>query len=324
MTRFFALVFILALVSCTEHPVIHPKLKLNQGDAFLAKLDVEMSNRTKVVIASLGSEKQQFEATFDWKVVTVLKGSEYIISSTFRSFELHTKTKAQFDDQIKLNVSDSMPRSIERVPLDTIVSHLAGQVFEFHLTQAGEVTQVKGADSAIFRAFRACYPETVADSVYKQDFFLVKSFCGNRAFADYVQQFFAAYQTPDGWQQGSSFDNQTEVKEEVETVDEELTFYSRNEWECEGNDSSGGIRMTCSGRYAAAPEKEQTEVGFKLNVKGNHQGIVIYDAATFMPRKAELKQNYKISLGMDNIIFNMSMGSFEVVRTIRFQLAPNR
>jgi hypothetical protein len=42
----------------------------------------------------------------------------------------------------------------------------------------------------------------------------------------------------------------------------------------------------------------------------------------FMPQRAEIRQQYKMSLGVTNIIFNMNFGSTNVNRTIVYQLTP--
>ncbi|MGL5889014.1 MAG: DUF6263 family protein [Bacteroidia bacterium] len=297
-----------------------PRIKLIVGDTYTVKLDVEMKNRIKVMVVNAGSEKQRFILNSNWKVERIEDDSVYVISATIQSLKLQLNEKPE----VSLGIPDSLKKLYQKISLDTIADKLSGSAYQFKLSHRGEIIETTGADSALYKAFALAYGAGVSDSVYRYDFALLKSFCGNNSITDYTQQLFSAFPSATEWREGDEYENEIELSDYVESANQDIQFYCRNEWECKGRDKNGAVVLNAKGRFSdrSRDERNQAQVGVKLKIEGTQEAGVSFDTLAFMPQRAEIRQQYKMSLGLTNIIFNVNIGSTNVNRTIVFQLTP--
>jgi hypothetical protein len=317
--KYFVSLLILALfASCATKPGLNPRIKINVGDTYNVKLNVEMKNRAKLMIVNSGTEKQRFSINAGWKVERLEDDSVYVISATIEKLSIQLGTKSE----VNIGISDSLKKLYPRIPLDTVVAKMNGATYQFKLTPHGEVTETTGADSAIYKAFRLAYGAGVSDSAFLNDFKLLKSFCGSESMNDYTQQLFSAYNSAGIWRDGDDYENEVELNKYVESIDQSIRFYCRNEWECKGRDKNGDVLLNAQGRFSqqSRDERKQTEVGMGFKAEGAQQAGIAVDTLSFMPSRAEIYQQYKLSIGMNNIIFNVNIGSVDVNRKIVFQL----
>jgi hypothetical protein len=321
--KYIAPLFVLIiLASCSTKPGLKPRIKLNAGDTYTVKMDVEMRNRTKLMVVNTGSEKQRFILNSTWSVERIEEDSVYVIAATIQTLKLQLNVK----QEVSIGTTDTSKNRLPKIPLDTIAVKISGAVYQFKLSHRGEIIETSGADSAIYKAFVKAYGETVSDSVYKYDFALLKSFCGNNALRDYTQQLFSAFPGATEWREGDDYDNEIELNEFVESANQEIQFYCYNEWTCKGRDKKGAVVLNAKGRFSerSSDERNQTQIGFNFKTEGAQEVGVSFDTLAFMPNRAEIRQQYKMSVGVNNIIFNMNFGSNNVNRTIIFQLTPEK
>lgn len=318
MNYLTSLLALVLFASCATKPGLNPRIKINVGDSYHVKLNVEMKNRAKLMVVNAGTEKQRFSIDADWKVERLEDDSIYVISGTIEKLSIHLDTK----NEVNIGVPDSLRKRYPRIPLDTVVAKMAGATYLFKLTPHGEVTETSGADSAIYKAFRLAYGAGVSDSAFLNDFKLLKSFCGSESMNDYTQQLFSAYNSAGVWREGDDYENEVELNKYIETLDQSIKFYCRNEWECKGRDKKGDVLLNAQGRFSqqSRDERKQAEVGMGFKAEGVQQVGIAFDTLSFMPSRAELFQQYKLSIGMNNIIFNVNIGSVDVNRKIVFQL----
>ncbi|MCA6364660.1 MAG: hypothetical protein IM638_16620 [Bacteroidetes bacterium] len=305
--------------SCATKPGLSPRIKINVGDTYSVKLNVEMKNRSRFMIINGGTEKQRFSLDTDWKVERIEDDSVYIIAGTIGKVNLHLDNKKE----VNLGIPDSLKNNIQRIPLDTVLLKMNGAAYQFKLSRHGEVTETTGADSAIYKAFLLAYGAEVSDSVFRNEFKMLKSFFGSESMNDYLQQLFSAHQSAVVWRDGDEYENEIELNKYVESIDQGITFYCLNEWECKGrNKQNGDVILNAKGRFSerSRNEEKRSQIGVNLKAEGEQQVGVAFDTLSFMPRGAEIIQQYKMSLGVNNIIFNVSIGSVDVNRKIVFQL----
>ncbi|MFN8713786.1 MAG: DUF6263 family protein [Bacteroidota bacterium] len=314
------LLLLLVLASCSSKPGLKPRIKLSTGDTYTVKLDVEMKNRTKVMIVNAGSEKQRFILNTEWKVERIEDDSIYVIAATIQSFKLQLNEKPE----VNIGIPDTLKNRFPRIALDTIADKMKGAVYQFKLSHHGEIIETTGADSAIYKAFVQAYGTEVPDSVYRFDFAELKSYCGNSSLSDYTKQLFSAFPSASEWREGDDYYNEIELNKFVESANQDIQFYCRNEWTCKGRDKNGDVVLNAKGRFSdrSSDERNQAQVGFSLKIEGAQEAGVSFDTLMFMPQRAEIRQQYKMSLGVTNIIFNMNFGSTNVNRTIVYQLTP--
>jgi hypothetical protein len=315
------IVSILALVllaSCAEKPELRPRIKLRVGQTYGVKLNVEMKNRAKLMVISGGTEKQRFSLDAGWKVERLEDDSVYVITGTIDKINLHLDNKKE----VNIGLPDSLKNTAPRISLDTVVDRMSGALYQFKLTSHGEVIETTGADSAIYKAFVSAYGTDVSDSVFLREFKLLKSFFGSESINDYTQQLFSAHPSAGVWIEGDEYENEMELNKYVETIDQHITFYCLNEWECKGRNKDGYIILNAKGRFSerSRNEENQNQIGMSFKAEGVQQAGVAFDTLTFMPRRAEINQQYKMSLGVSNIIFNVNLGSVDMNRKIVFQL----
>jgi hypothetical protein len=307
------------LNSCETIKGVKPSLKLVKGEKYKVNLDVDMKNHTSIFLANLGDEKQRFEIAYEWEVTNILADTEYVIHSKIASLTSHLVRKNNFDDGIvigKGNGTDSV-QQVRYIPIDSVLNHIRSAEFDFKITNHGEITEVHGADSAIYGAFVKAYGN-VPDTIYKNDYYLLKSFFGNVTFSNFIESFFAAYESPEGWIAGDDFDNVTEMHEQLETIDQDYIFYSRNEWACSKTNDKYDFHL--KGHLVKGKDDENNNIGYDLKVKGTQNGSLQYDTLTYLPVTAKLDQQYEISSGMSNVIFSFKLSSFVVERTMEIKI----
>jgi hypothetical protein len=136
--------------------------------------------------------------------------------------------RSSYDDGVVLERTtseDSALAGFHRQPLDSVLKNLVSQSFEFRINRKGAIDEVHGADSAIYRSFAKVYSDT-AGPFFLVDYNLVKSFCGNSSFANFVEPFFSSFTGEDGWPIGADFTNKSRMHEPLETVGHDYEFFS--------------------------------------------------------------------------------------------------
>lgn len=316
---------LLFFASCDKGPAIHPALKLVKGDHYLVDMDVSMTDQTRLVTANVSDEKQRFNVGYEWEVKDIVSDTEYIIHSTITKFDSRLKRSKNYDDGIVMgNAKDSVTPHVKNIPLDSVLKKIVSTSFDFRITRSGEITEVHGADSAIYSAFASAYGNN-SDSVFQKDYYLIKSFCGNSAFSNFVEPFFAAFSGKDGWHSGYEFSNTSSLHEQLETFDKDYEFYSLNSWKCSGKDSTGNYNVLLKeGNFTNQKNREQNNVGFDLRVSGVQTGNIHYDTLSFLPSEAQLEQNYELASGMRNIFFSFKLTSYKVQRSLHLQIRKKK
>jgi Family of unknown function (DUF6263) len=319
---FLFLLPIVFLFSCQKAPAVKPALHLQKGERYEVKLEVNMSDRTSIISANVGGEKQRFEIGYEWEVIDVVSDTEFVIHSKIQSLESRLNRKKNFDDGVVIGntiASDSVKLPVRYIPLDSVLHNIQSAEFDFRITVGGDITEVHGADSAIYSAFTKTYGDG-PDSLFKADYFLLKSFFGNIAFANFTEQFFMAYPSTAGWLAGNDFQNIGEMHEQIETIDQDYLFYSRNEWDYTGKNNLGNHVLNLEGTFVNQKDQQANTVGFDLHVKGKQSGTIQYDSICFLPVNGKLDQHYEISSGMTNVIFSFKLSSFIVDRNLQLKI----
>ncbi len=322
MKRVFSIASVILLLlfaaSCNDAPVVRPGLSLAKGQTWNVEFDVDIASNFDMAMLAANDEKQKFTAGYTWEVLDVLDDTMYVIGSTITGLKIHTKMDQDFQDYIVLTDNDSAgaPAPVQHVDVAEIAKGMVGRDFQFTITKGGEVQSVLGADSAIYETFVTAYKDA-SDTLFRSDYYLVKSFCGNNAFARLVDQLFAPFNAPEGWQANEEFENNSKVTEELESMDQSVTFISRNNWKCQGPGKTG-YGLSLVGEFANRKERRRNIIDAGMAVKGNQEGTFSYDTTTFFPRSVKLKQQYTISTGMGAGPFSFQLSSFRVQRNVNF------
>ncbi len=323
MYRALKTIFILSLffaAACNNAPVVKPGLDLEKGKTWNVEFDVDASSDLDIAVLASTDEKQKFTAGYTWEVLDVIDDTMYVIGSKVTGFKVHTKTKQDFNDFIVLtDDSNTAAAATPHVGISEVAQELVGRDFQFTITKSGEVQSVLGADSAIYESFRAAYKDDVNDTLFRNDYYLLKSFCGNSAFARLVDQLFAPFNAPAGWQAGEEFENNSKMTEELESIGDAMTFISRNTWKCNGADKSG-YGLSLVGEFANKKERRRNIIDAGMSVEGRQEGTYSFDTLTFFPRSVKLKQQYTIKTGMGAGPFSFQLSSFKVQRTVNFAI----
>jgi hypothetical protein len=320
----FLFISLLLLASCDKGPAIHPALKLVKGDHYFVDLDVNMVDQTRLITPNISDGKQRFNISYEWEVLDIVSDTEYIIRSTITNFDSRLRRGKNYDDGIVIgNAHDSTAPISKKIPLDSVLKKIISSSFDFRITRSGEVTEVHGADSAIYSAFANAYGIN-NDSIFKSDYFLIKSFCGNSAFSNFVEPFFSAFPGKDGWHSGYGFSNTSTLHEQLETFDQDYEFYSLNSWKCNGKDSTGNYELVLKGDFANQKNREQNNVGFDLKVSGTQTGTLRYDTLSFFPTDAAVDQNYELASGMRNVFFSFKLTSYKVQRSLHLKIRKKK
>lgn len=311
------------LQSCDKGIATRPALHLKKGERYAVELEVNMTDQTSIITANVGNEKQRFTIHYEWEVTDVISDTEYTVHSRISSFDSRLNRSRNYDDGIVIGSklpADSTAKPVVYFPLDSVLKNIQPAEFDFRITSGGEITEVRGADSAIYGAFTRTYGNT-PDTLFKSDYFLLKSFFGNIAFSNFIEQFFMAYPSPEGWRKDDDFDNVYEMHEQLETIDQDYRFFSKNKWECKGKNQTGNYELAVKGNFINQKDRSKNDVGFDLRVNGTQSGTIQYDTLSFLPVTAKIDQRYEISSGMQNMIFSFKLSSFKVERSLRIKIS---
>jgi hypothetical protein len=318
----FLFTFLLLVTSCDKGPAIHPALKLVKGDKYDVSLDVNTKDQTNLVTADLADEKQRFTIGYEWEVIDIISDTEYIIRSTITAFHSTLKRNENYDDGIIIGQNDSnssITPILKDIPLDSVMKRLVSKSFDFHITKSGEITEVHGADSAIYNAFKSTY-QNEPETNFENDYYLIKSLCGNGPFSDFVGAFFWGYSGKDGWHVGYDFSNTSPMHEQLETINTDFEFCGLNTWKCIGKDSLGNYQLSLKGEFTNQTNNLQSKLNFNLKATGTQTGSIRYDTLSFLPSTGLLDQNYELSSGMKGMFVSFKIISYKVNRTLQLKI----